>query len=326
MSFELTVDTAPAWVAKHGLNPTNSPLDAAELPGGVSGSVIAVTGPGVAVVVKQALARLRVKDLWEADVDRTESEVAAARVFAELTPRAVPRVLAHDPENHVFAMELVPPEARNWQAEIAQGRVHPDVGSWAGKTLGIWHARTSARADVKTRFERIESFEQLRLAPFHETVIRRRPDLAPAIEPYARELRTLRHCLVHGDFAPKNTLIGARKRRWVLDFEVAHTGNPIFDLGFFLSFVLLSAVRWRELRLELRSLADKFLSGYASAAGQALVENGASLAGHTACLILARTDGSSPAQFLDDDAYRDRARHVGIALLERPTDGLWSWT
>jgi len=38
----------------------------------------------------------------------------------------------------------------------------------------------------------------------------------------------------------KNTLVG-RDRNWVLDFEVAHYGNPVFDLGFFLSFVVLSA-------------------------------------------------------------------------------------
>ena len=55
-----------------------------------------------------------------------------------------------------------------------------------------------------------------------------------------------RRCFVDGDFAMKNMLVG-RDRNWVLDFEVAHYGNPIFDLGFFLSFVVLSAVRWPAL-------------------------------------------------------------------------------
>ena len=39
----------------------------------------------------------------------------------------------------------------------------------------------------------------------------------------------------------------------MLDFEVVHYGNPIFDLGFFLSFVVLSAVRWPALQRDLRS-------------------------------------------------------------------------
>jgi 5-methylthioribose kinase len=324
MAFELTVDTAPTWVTEQGLNPRSAPLVATELTGGVSASVVAVTGRDVAVVVKQALSRLRVSDRWEAKVDRTESEVAAMRLFAKLTPGAVPRVLAHDPEAHVVAMELLPANARNWQAEIGKKRVHADVGRWAGATLGIWHARTSRLPDVRTRFDDFESFEQLRLIPFYETVMRRRTDLAGAIRPYAAELRSVRRCLVDGDYAPKNMLVAPDGRRWVVDFEVAHIGNPVFDLGFFLSFVLLSAIRWPELTAELRALADGFLTGYAAEAGDGFAGDAPAIAGHTACLVLARTDGTSPAQFLDDPS-RTRAREVGIAVLEQPERGLWSW-
>lgn len=324
MSFELTVDTAPAWITEHGLNPRHASLSAVELPGGVSAAVIAVTGPGVAVVVKQALERLRVSDVWEAKVERTESEVAAMQLFAELTPGAVPRVLAHEVNDHVFAMEHLPPEARNWQAEIGEGRVNPEVGRWAGATLGTWHARTCGRSDVMTRFDDFESFEQLRLIPFYETVMKRRPELATAIGQHVVELRTVKRCLVDGDFAPKNTLVATDGRRWVFDFEVVHIGNPVFDLGFFLSFAVLSAVRWPDLTGALGRLADGFLAGYRETAGTGFAGDAASIAGHTACLVLARTDGTSPAQFLDD-ASRERARHVGVSMLERPQDGLWDW-
>ena len=88
----------------------------------------------------------------------------------------------------------------------------------------------------------------------------------------------------------KNTLVG-RDRNWVLDFEVAHYGNPVFDLGFFLSFVVLSAVRWPALGMELRALADGFVRGYAAAAGEEFAGVGAYVTAHTGCLVLARTDG-----------------------------------
>src|SRR4029450_13719150 len=104
-----------------------------------------------------------------------------------------------------------------------------------------------------------------------------------------------RLCLVHGDYAMKNMLVGP-SGRWVLDFEVAHVGNPIFDLGFFLSFVVLSAIRWPELATDLRTLADGFLAAYR--AGSPFAQDDVALAGHTACLVLARTDGKSPALFL----------------------------
>ena len=325
MALDLTVDTAPAWVTEHGLNPYNASLVATELSGGVSASVIAVTGRGVAVVLKQALPRLRVADLWEASVDRTDSEAAALRLFAELTPGAVPDVLAHDTDDHVLAIELLPPSAKNWQGEIAAQRVYPSLGTWAGATLGTWHAHTAQQPEVTSTFDAFDAFEQLRLMPFHETVMLRRPELASAIRPYLAELRSSRRCLVDGDYAPKNILVQPKGRAWVLDLEVVHVGNPIFDLGFFLSFVVLSAVRWPSLTAELRELADRFLAEYAAVAGTGFTVEEAAITGHTACLILARTDGKSPAPFLDDRS-RARAHSVGTALLARPEGGIWSWS
>ncbi|HKP19411.1 MAG TPA: hypothetical protein VJT84_13110 [Gaiellaceae bacterium] len=323
MSFELSVETAPAWLARHGLNPADARVVATELGGGVSATVIAVQGDGVAVVLKQALGRLRVADRWEASLDRTETEAAALELLGELTPGAVPRVLAQDAGDHVVALELLPLEARNWQAEIGEGRVRPELGRWAGTTLGTWHARTADRPGLADRFDRFDAFEELRLAPFHETVMKRRPELAEAVGSFAAELRSVRLCLVDGDYAPKNMLVTADGRAWAYDLEVAHVGNPVFDLGFFLSFVVLSAIRWPELTEELRALADGFGAGYAAAGG--LVRDAPSVTAHTACLMLARTDGVSPAAFLDDPA-RDRARSAATAMLARPEEGLWSWS
>src|SRR5262249_32689373 len=146
-SFELTVDSAPAWVDAHGLNPDGVRLDATELAGGVSSSVVAVIGEGIALVLKQALPRLRVEDVWEASPARSRAEIAALNLVGGLTPGAVPRVLAEDPDEHIVALELLPAAARNWQTEIAEQRVHPQLGDWAGRTLGCWHAQTAERND-----------------------------------------------------------------------------------------------------------------------------------------------------------------------------------
>lgn len=324
MAFELTTETAPSWLAEHGLNPRREHVVAVELEGGVSASVIAVTGPGISVIVKQALPQLRVADRWEANVDRTETEAAALQLLGELTPGVVPRILAHDPHVHVVAMELLPAEARNWQAEIGEGRAHPELGRWAGETLGLWHAGTAERPELAGQFDRFDAFEELRLSPFHETVMVRRPELADAVGARVAELRSLRRCLVDGDYAPKNMLVAPDGRAWVLDLEVAHIGNPVFDLAFFLSFPLLSAVRWPALLPEMRALVDGFLEGYAARAGDGFAGDPEYITGHTACLALARTDGLSPAAFLDAGS-RKRARDIGTRLLTRPAEGLWSW-
>ncbi len=324
MTFELNPESAPRWLAKHGLNPQNRPLVATELDGGVSATVIAVRGDGVSVLLKQGLSRLRVADRWEANQDRTEAEAAALQLLGDLTPGAVPRVLAHDARDHVVAMELLPAEARNWQAEIGAGRVRPKFGRWAGETLGAWHAGTRRRSAVTRQFDRLQAFEELRLLPFHETVMKRLPGLAAPVSACAQELRSARRCLVDGDYAPKNMLVTPGGRAWVFDLEVAHIGNPVFDLAFFLSFVLLSAIRWPVLTQQLRELADGFLAGYARAGGDSVAAATSALTAHTACLMLARTDGVSPASFLDDRA-RDRVRSAAACLLQDPDRGLWSW-
>ena len=321
-TFALTAETAEAYVREQGLAQGDDLLRVEELGGGVSSSVIAIRGNGVGLVLKQALPKLRVDDDWRAKVERTDTEASALRVYASLTPDSVPRLVHHDRANHVLVMELGPSDRRNWQAEISRFRPHLDAAAWAGATLGTWHRETADESSLAVRFDDHEAFAQLRLDPFHATVAERRPELAELVLPYLEELRRVRRCLVHGDYAKKNMLIGP-SGRWVIDHEVAHFGNPVFDVAFFLSFVVLSAVRWQPLRNDMRRLGDTFLNAYQATTGTGFAGDAAAISGHTACLVLARTDGKSPAPFLDD--ARDVARHVGIGMLGEPERGLWDW-
>ncbi len=320
--FVLTEESALPYLTARGIVREGSEATVAELTGGVSSAVVAVQTRDVRVVVKQALPRLKVTDDWRAKLERTEVEVAALRLCDRLTPGEVPKVVDNDPEAHVLVMELLPDDARNWQDEIALGRAHADAGEWAGRTLGTWHARTAGDPEVAASFADHVPFEQLRLSPFHETVAQRLPEAASYVTSRLEELGT-RRCFVDGDFAMKNILIGPR-RNWVLDFEVAHYGNPVFDLGFFLSFAVLSAVRWPELEKRMRALAEAFVGSYAAVAGKELLGTEPDLTAHTGCLVLARTDGKSPAQFLDPQS-RGAARAAGLALLRTPELGLWQW-
>ena len=321
-AFALTVDNVIPYLVGRGVIPRGVRARVDELAGGVSATVLTVRAPGTEVVAKQALARLKVDDDWRAKQERTEVETAAMRLCGRLTPGRVPRVLDNDPSAHVVVMELLPNDAPNWQSEVEAGRAHVDAGAWAGETLGLWHAQTAGDPEVAAVFDDYESFEQLRLSPFHECVVERLPEAATDVTPRIEELRE-RRCFVHGDFAMKNTMVG-KDRNWVVDFEVAHYGNPIFDLGFFLSFVVLAAVRWPALTTEMRALADGFVRGYTAAAGERFAGGDADLTAHTGCLVLARTDGKSPAQFLDGRP-REQARAVGLALLRTPERGLWQW-
>ncbi len=112
-------------------------------------------------------------------------------------------------------------------------------------------------------------------------------------------------CLVHADFSPKNVLI-AGERIVLVDFETAHYGDPAFDLGFFLSHLLLKSIRHASRFAEFAALTSEFwksyLAGLREPAGQtafAPIEIGRRTTGHLAGCMWARIDGTSKVDYLD---------------------------
>ena len=136
----------------------------------------------------------------------------------------------------------------------------------------------------------------------------------------------MRKCLVDGDFAPKNMLVAPDGRSWVFDLEVTHVGNPVFDVGFFLSFPLLSAVRWPELYGDLHELAEGFLDGYASHGRRRLrrrplVDHSSHRLPHArahrrplACSVPGRAIAGAGTRGRDRTADSTAGRDVGMAL------------
>ena len=317
----MTIDAATvgAYLKTRGAVPADAELTVEELTGGVSGTVLAVHGPGIALVVKQALPRLRVSEEWTAPARRTDTEAAALLLAAKLIPGCVPPVVDSDSREHVVVLQHAPSGWRNWQAEMLDGRAHAASGSWAGDTLGRLHSATAGDAEVAAAFAEYEAFAKLRLEPYHEAVIERLPHLAAALTPLLDDLRDSRVCLVHGDYAPKNILLG-RDGAWILDAEVAHVGNPVFDLAFFLAFPLLTAVQKPRLAAPCSEIAAGFTTAYERRA-RLLMPSASTIAAHTGAMVLARTDGRSPAGFLDARAVK-RARKLGERLVLDPAQDL----
>jgi aminoglycoside phosphotransferase (APT) family kinase protein len=306
----LTPATVGAYLRERGFSAADD--DAVELGGGVSNVVLGVRIGDRDVVVKQALPRLRVTDEWTAKRERALNEAAALELAGRIAPAAVPRVLDVDTGRFALVVERAPAAWRPWKEQLLAGAAETAVATRLGELLASWHRSTSGDSSVAERFGDDDIFEQLRLAPYHRTVAERRPELADAIHEQVDALLARRSCLVHGDYSPKNVLIGDGGL-WVIDFEVAHYGDPVFDIAFLITHLLLKAIRRPESRHAYERCATAFLDAYGGVPA-------ARLLGQVGCLVSARVDGKSPVEYLD--GRRKRARALGAQLLLEPPPSL----
>ncbi len=265
------------------------------LAGGVSSEICRVEDGGEIFVVKRALARLKVRDEWTADTSRNVYEQRYLSYVSRLLPQAVPAVRAAPPAGGYFAMEYLGPQYRNWKEMLLAGDFHPAHACAAARALGQIHRASHGDAEAAALFDSGSCFYQLRLEPYLLTTGRRHPHLQPLFDAEAARLAATRECLVHGDFSPKNILIGAG-RLVILDCEVACYGDPAFDVCFLLNHLFLKSLF--HLRADgPEEMIAEFWREYTAASGRDIEVRVPRL---LLMLLLARIDGKSPVEYLDE--------------------------
>lgn len=306
---------APTWLERFC-----GPLDdatARELGGGVSNIVILVEAHGLRAVVKQSLGKLRVEKEWHSDRHRIFREAAAMRFMAgRITGGRVPNVIAEDRENFAIAMEAAPASAEMWKTRLFRGDFDERPARAAGEMLASMVSRTWRDDEARSLFGDTAVFEQLRVDPYYRFTAARRPEAAGYIERLITCSEARRVSLTHGDWSPKNLLVG-NGETWAIDWEVIHFGDPSFDAGFLLNHLLLKSIARPEWKCDFAHLADVFMSSLAAGlpAEGAWIREAALQ--HLPALLLARVDGKSPVEYLDESA-RERARALALDLMQHP--------
>jgi 5-methylthioribose kinase len=321
MTYQLTVESVADYLRERGVlgqaHVTVEPLD-----GGVSNDVLAVTGDDIDVVVKQALPRLRVAQEWYADVTRILTEAAALRFASSIRPDDVPAVVDVDEAAMTLTLARADRALRNWKADLLRGSVDRRTGERLATALAAWHASSTDRPELCERFG-TGAFVELRISPYHRAISARHPAVSARIDTLADGLLTRRLCLVHGDLSPKNVLADG-DQICVLDWEVAHYGDPVFDVAFLQTHLLLKAIHRPASAHAYNDVAACFLQTYDEAVPGVLRSPDDYLAGHVACLLLARVDGKSPAEYLTT-AEADRVRALALDALSDATDVAKLW-
>lgn len=325
MKFKLTEADAGTYLEDQGIIGTGEKTDSSQLGGGVSNTVIQVETSSDCYVIKQPLKNLDVEDDWPADVGRIHNEASATRTFNQIATtidRAhSPQVIHECHDSNIVVFSCVPSETVIWKSNLLDGVVGDHIAEIIGRLLGKVHYNTRNDSVLQQEFNDKAPFEQLRIDPYHRTVAKRHPDVAPIINTEIDRILEVDTTLVHGDYSPKNFLISEQSPPsvWVLDFEVAHWGDPSFDTAFLMNHLFIKSVYVDDRSQEFISAVESFWQSYNDIVswdieGETMTELG--------ILMLARIDGKSPVEYIQSGSTADVLRRIAIQILEEDVSDL----
>ncbi|MBS0265175.1 MAG: phosphotransferase [Planctomycetes bacterium] len=326
--LEVTTDSAADYLRTHGFLPRETPAQCDLLAWGVSNVVLRITPQsGRPFVIKQSREKLRTKADWFSRLDRIYREIAVMRLIHPLLPAGVvPQVLFEDRPNYLFGMEAAPADHHVWKQILLEGRADRDIPARLGIYLATIHRETALRPELAAEFGNHEVFVELRVDPFYRRLAEACPKVSQPIQKLIDEMFQTVVCLVHADFSPKNVLI-AGDQLILVDFETGHLGDPAFDLGFFLSHLLLKTVRHASRFHEFAELTNSFwetylagVHGLPSKARFAPADIHRRTVGHLAGCMWARIDATSRVDYLDAPQQEAVRTYCRSLFFEPPAD------
>jgi 5-methylthioribose kinase len=318
----------PAWLEARGLLRAAGARVEAAGDGNINWVRRVVAADGARLIVKQARPALERFPEYRVDTERIVFEARYMAVLRREVPgqaRVLPRVLCFDEPERALVLEDVSP-AERLDALLDAGRASPDTLFALGEFLGAVHRATArdavglAREFANDEMRRLhgEHIFTLPYAPNDFPIEPRLRALAdellakPGLRARIAELRARyyesRESLVHGDVQAGNVLVQGERPR-LLDAEIAHVGDPAFDLGQALAHVHVHRVRSRD--AEPCERCEKALvDGYAPSREE--LERARAYAGVE---ILRRAIGAARLLLLGTTARAERALELGAALL-----------
>jgi tRNA A-37 threonylcarbamoyl transferase component Bud32 len=292
------------------------------LAGGVSSDLWKVDLRAGSICVKGALAQLKVAHEWHAPISRNRVEHEWLRFAEPRCPGQVPHVIAHDDNVGLFAMEYLPPARYPvWKTRLLDGHVEAGTARAVGALVGHLHSASATDPNAAVRFATDDNFDILRIGPYLRVTVRAHPDLEDRFAALATRTTATRFAVVHGDVSPKNILIGP-SGPVLLDAECAWFGDPAFDVAFCLNHLLIKSVKLPQHTAALHAAARALAAEHTRFIDW---EPAANFADRVVTLLpaltLARVDGASPVEYLNQD-QRGTVRAIGRDLLQRPASSL----
>ncbi len=211
-----------------------------------------------------------------------------------------------------------------WFSSLERNGREAEVLVICGRLLGTLHCESWLDPGIARALDDRALFEELRVDPYYRTLAEVHPELRPTVGRLIESLAEHRLSLVHADFSPNNLLVFSEGLMMV-DFETGHYGDPAFDLGFFLSHLVLKACYNFPNHAAYLGLSETFSAAYRATLAPKIPPH--ELAGlwrrgvqNFAACAWARLDAKSPVEYLTDPRRRDQMRAVCGEILDRGPD------
>lgn len=281
-------------------------------------------------IVKQARAHLEKFPEYEADPVRLLFEARYLEVARPCdTAGVLPEVLHFDAVNHVLVLQDIGDVPRMGETLAAGGDIDAELVQLAA-FLGRVHRATANDASLPSRFandqmRRLHGDHIFHL-PFRpndfplEPPLRRRAeeiwsrgDLVAMIDRQYRRYLEPRGGLVHADVQSSNVLI-SDAGPVLLDGEIAHVGDPAFDIATLLAHVFLPAIGRSEIE-RARLSARRIWDGYCEAIAEPLTDL-AAVEAYSAIEMMRRTIGAARVEPMRDTGAAVACLDMAQAVLD----------
>jgi aminoglycoside phosphotransferase (APT) family kinase protein len=311
-------DRCAALVEELGIASRDEVTQVEPLTGGVASDIARVEVAGKTLAVKFALPKLKVAADWRAPVHRNAAEYAWLSVAAQVAPEGAVKLYGRSESDHGFAMEFITgDDVYLWKDRLLSGARPEGEAAAVGDVIGGIHAASTVEGFDATPFDNADDFRALRIEPYLTYTAGRHAGVAQALTALADMLYAARGVLVHGDVSPKNILM-RDGRPVMLDAECATMGDASFDPAFCLNHLVLKSFHLPQNRAALLGEVRAFWSAYVlHVTWEDPSELEARISALLPALMLARVDGKSPVEYLND-ATRAQVRAIALALVASP--------